>query len=268
LTYQLKPGYLSFDALSYNATLLAEQQALYQQGDGWFTFADSGLVMAPIGNILNASEIATAKQILSVKPANIGDGPFNIIKNQIFSGIPQAEYLLFNSFSAGPSTLKQANTSYVSLAITQLHPLSRGSIHINSTSIDDHPLINPNVLAAAWDKWFIAKATAYGRRFFETATMREIFEPTEVFPGPTIQTDEQWLDYVTNNMNCGYHSVGTSALMPRNMSGVVDPNLRVYGTANIRVADASIMPLLISAHTQTAAYAIGERAAEIIMGTS
>ncbi|KAM6493412.1 hypothetical protein JOM56_011546 [Amanita muscaria] len=266
LTYRLKPGFLSFDALSYNSTLLAEQQQLYKDGKGFFTFADSPLVMAPIDYFLNASEIETAKEILSTKPDGLSQQSFNIIKSQIFHGVPQVEYLLFNSFSAGSSSLKMPNTSYVSIAITHLHPLSRGSIHINSTSIDDHPLINPNVLESDWDKWVLAKATAYARRFFETQSMREIFESEEVFPGfAAVQTQKQWEDYVTNNINCGYHSVGTASLLPRERNGVVDPNLVVYGTHNVRVADVSVMPLLVSAHTQTTAYAIGERAAEIIM---
>lgn len=85
--------------------------------------------------------------------------------------------------------------------------------------------------------------------------------------------------------NLQYHTVGTASLLPRDKNGVVDPNLKVYGTANIRVADNSISPLLVSAHTQvgshvscfcssvvemelyslqTTAYAIAERAADII----
>ncbi|KAF8627583.1 hypothetical protein AX17_006156 [Amanita inopinata Kibby_2008] len=262
LTYKLKPGYLSFDALSYNATLVAEQKALYQKGEGWFTFANSGIVMSPVDKILNATEMKTAVQILSQKPASIPQDQFEIIREQIFGGIPQAEFLLFNSFSAG--TNKQANTSYASMAITHVHPLSRGSVHINSTSIDDHPLIDLNILAAEWDKWFLAKATAYGRRFFETESMKEVFDPVEVFPGSDVQTEEQWEQYVTGNVYAGYHSVGTASMLPQGNNGVVDAKLKVYGTTNLRVADASIMPLLISAHTQTAAYAIGERAAEII----
>jgi hypothetical protein len=77
------------------------------------------------------------------------------------------------------------------------------SQHINSSSIDDHPLIDPNILESDWDRWFLAKATAYARRFFKTAPMQEIFESTEVFPGSGVQTQEQWEQYVTQNINIG-----------------------------------------------------------------
>jgi choline dehydrogenase-like flavoprotein len=218
--------------------------------------------MAPADKILTPSEMATAKTLLQTKPPTISQDQFDIIKQQVLSGTPQAEYLLFNSFSGG--SVKLENRSYVSMAITHLHPLSRGSIHINSTSIDVHPIINPNVLESAWDKWFIAKASAFGRKFFQTNAFSEIFEPEEVFPGAQVSTQDQWEQYVQDNMNIGYHSVGTASLLPKVKNGVVDPTLRVYGTTNIRVADSSILPLLLSAHTQPAAYAIGEMAAAII----
>ncbi|KXN83980.1 Glucose oxidase, partial [Leucoagaricus sp. SymC.cos] len=266
LVYKLKPGFLSFDALGYNQTLAAEQQLLYDTKRlGWLTFAQGVLNFAPAQSILTATEMATAEQLLQKKPASTPQDMFNAIKNKVFSGVPQAEYLLFNSFSAsGLSKSKEPNTSYVSMAITHLHPLSRGSIHITTTNPDDHPAINPNVLEADWDKWFLTKATAYGRRFFETSAFKEIFEPAEVFPGFDTQTYAQWEDFVKSTVGIGYHSVGTASLLPRNKNGVVDTNLKVYGTSNIRVTDNSVMPLLVSAHTQTTAYAIAERAADLI----
>jgi choline dehydrogenase-like flavoprotein len=119
----------------------------------------------------------------------------------------------------------------------------------------------------------LAKGTAYGRRFFETESFKEIFDSDEVFPGLDTQTDEQWQQFIKDTVNIGvgyddaffmgalcvefvflcylqYHSVGTASLLPREKNGVVDPNLKIYGTANIRVADCSILPLLVSAHTQ------------------
>ncbi|KAG6908470.1 hypothetical protein DXG01_004473 [Tephrocybe rancida] len=265
---QLKEPYESFDALSYDPALKAQQEELYKQGKGWLTFANAVLNMSPVNKVLSREEITKAEQILEEKPPTIQRDLFDSIKSRVFS-VPQAEYLLFNSFSAGP--VKEANRSYVSMAITHLHPLSRGSIqinskHIGSTSIDDHPLINPNLLESEWDRWFLAKATAYARKFFQTPAFLEIFDE-EVYPTATnTSTDAQWETFVKATVNCGYHSVGTSSLLPRSKNGVVDANLTVYGTKNIRVVDVSILPLLLSAHTQPAAYAIGEIGATIIMG--
>jgi len=54
-------------------------------------------------------------------------------------------------------------------------------------------------------------------------------------------------------------------MLPRNEGGVVDSSLKVYGTSNVRVVDASIIPLHISAHLQSTVYGIAEKAADIIL---
>ncbi|KAF8895101.1 hypothetical protein BD779DRAFT_701644 [Infundibulicybe gibba] len=267
LTYKLKSPNLSFDALDYNATLKEEQQKLYDtQQQGFLTFAQAVINMAPLGSVLTPNEISTAKSILDTKPASVPQDQFDIIKRKVFSGIPQAEYILFNSFSAGD--VKEPNSSYISMAVTHLHPLSRGSIHITSTSINDHPKIDLNVLATEWDLWFLAKATAYGRKFFTTDAFKEIVEPVEVFPGASVSSEDQWKEFVKKTVNAGYHSAGSASLLPRSKNGVVDKDLKVYGTSNIRVIDLSIVPMPVATHPQTIAYAVAEKAATIILGAS
>jgi choline dehydrogenase-like flavoprotein len=63
-----------------------------------------------------------------------------------------------------------------------------------------------------------------------------------------------------------YHVSGTCAMMPREDGGVVDPQLKVYGTTNLRVVDASIFPLEPRGNTQATVFAVAEKAADIIRG--
>lgn len=64
------------------------------------------------------------------------------------------------------------------------------------------------------------------------------------------------------------HPIGTASMMSRELGGVVDPELRVYGTANVRVVDASVLPTQFSGHLTATIYAVAERASDIIKQNS
>ena len=63
-----------------------------------------------------------------------------------------------------------------------------------------------------------------------------------------------------------YHPVGTAAMMAKELGGVLDKKMRVYGTKNVRVVDASILPFQTSGHLTSTLYAVAERLADIIKG--
>ena len=64
-----------------------------------------------------------------------------------------------------------------------------------------------------------------------------------------------------------HHYTGSCSMLPREMGGVVDPRLRVYGTANLRVCDASVIPLAPRANPQATVYGVAEHAAKLIKGS-
>jgi choline dehydrogenase len=68
-----------------------------------------------------------------------------------------------------------------------------------------------------------------------------------------------------NTVVPNHHAIGTAAMMSRDLGGVVDPELRVYGTTNVRVIDASVIPIQISGHLTATIYAIANRASDIIL---
>lgn len=85
----------------------------------------------------------------------------------------------------------------------------------------------------------------------------------EMLPGPQVQSDEQLLAHLRDYAATVFHPVGTCK-MGTDEAAVVSPQLKVRGLANLRVADASIMPTLISGNTNAPCIMIGEKAADLI----
>ncbi|KZV89787.1 alcohol oxidase [Exidia glandulosa HHB12029] len=83
-------------------------------------------------------------------------------------------------------------------------------------------------------------------------------------PGGNNATDEDWRSWIKEKFNAVSHPIGTAAMMRRNLGGVVDGHLRVYDTKNLRVVDASVIPLQISAHLSSTLFGIAEKAAHLI----
>jgi len=86
----------------------------------------------------------------------------------------------------------------------------------------------------------------------------------ELLPGEDVQSDEDWAEFLRKTAFLGYHVVGTCR-MGSDADAVVTPDLKVNGFDGLRVADASIMPDLISGNTNATALMIGEKAADLIV---
>jgi choline dehydrogenase len=85
----------------------------------------------------------------------------------------------------------------------------------------------------------------------------------EFQPGPAVATDEQLLDYARQRGGTVYHPTSTCRMGSDPMA-VVDAELRVHGIDGLRVADASIMPTVVSGNTNAAAIMIGEKLADMV----
>ncbi|TVY83510.1 Dehydrogenase xptC [Lachnellula suecica] len=256
-SYKLKPEYLSFDELRFNATFAAEQLALYNdQQPSWYDYTGSGYAYMTWDQV--TAQVQPAQSFLSLAEE---------VADETSPQVPQLEVIFSDGYTGvkGYPTINSTlyGSEFFTLIAAVQHPFSKGSVHINSSSLSIPPIINPNYLSNDYDLQAIITAAKYARLLASTAPLSSVWI-TEYEPGPVVSTDEDWLAFARNTTLSIYHPVGTCAMLPESYDGVVDSELRVYGVERLRVVDSSIMPILPSAHIQTAVYGIAERAAELI----
>ncbi|KAI1412734.1 putative GMC oxidoreductase [Hypoxylon sp. FL1857] len=145
-------------------------------------------------------------------------------------------------------------------------PLSRGSVHIGSDQISAPPVIDPNYLSNPLDLELLARHIQYVDKIATSSSFKQILKqpPRRRDPPPDTSTLDQTKEYVRCNASSMWHFCGTCAMLPREKGGVVDTQLRVYGVRNLRVVDASAIPLISTASLQATVYAFAERAADLI----
>ncbi|KAG6811082.1 hypothetical protein H0H92_009041 [Tricholoma furcatifolium] len=140
--------------------------------------------------------------------------------------------------------------AYLTLFNIIVHPLSRGTIHAKSNDPQDYPEVDPRYFERDSDLEILVQGIKYIRALADAEPLKSAYVGNELQPGPECQTDEELREYIKNTHNTAWHGLGTCSMLPRDKQGVVDSHLKVYGTKNLRIADISIIPLQIAAHTQ------------------
>jgi choline dehydrogenase len=149
-------------------------------------------------------------------------------------------------------------------AVNQSRPESRGWIRIKSADPREHPGIQPNYLSADTDRRAIVAGLKIARHIAKMPSMRP-WIAGEYTPGPQVAGDDELLDFARTYGGTIFHPVGSCRMgSATDRMAVVDPELRVHGIEGLRVADASIMPTLVSGNTNAAAIMIGEKAADLM----
>ncbi|MCB1972267.1 MAG: GMC family oxidoreductase N-terminal domain-containing protein [Geminicoccaceae bacterium] len=150
----------------------------------------------------------------------------------------------------------------VTLNSCYLRPRSRGSVRLQSRDPAAAPLIDPNYLEDPRDRELSIEGLRLTRRIMAQAPLRP-FIKAERLPGPDVKTDEDYFNFICEHSKTSHHASGTCR-MGSDAEAVVDIRLRFNGIDGLRVADASIMPQVVSSNTNAAAIMIGEKAADMI----
>jgi choline dehydrogenase-like flavoprotein len=143
------------------------------------------------------------------------------------------------------------------LTVATMRPLSRGTLRLASSQPFTPPLIDPRYGSNPIDIQVLQRAIAFNKRIIATDSMAQL-APVQMFP-PADASNDEVVQWIRSKGQTEYHPSGTAAMMPLRLGGVVDPELLVYGTGNLRVVDASVMPMVPAAHLQAVVYGVAEK---------
>ena len=150
------------------------------------------------------------------------------------------------------------------LRVGPVNPESRGEITLRSADPSAPPRIQPRYLDTEFDR----RTMINGIRMTRDIIGQKAFDPyrgRELAPGPEASTDEELVAWLRATAMTTFHPVGTCKLGNDPMA-VVDARLRVHGIDGLRVADASIMPIISSGNTNAPAIMIGEKCVAFVLG--
>ncbi|KAH8109511.1 alcohol oxidase [Phellopilus nigrolimitatus] len=157
--------------------------------------------------------------------------------------------------------------SVLTAAFWPLTPLSRGWVHAASPDPFADPHIVPRMLTDEFDLNVAVAIAHRSRSLFQSAPFTSVVADAYADPSSlnADATDAEYAAWFRATSYGASHWVGSTAMLPRTLGGVVNPQLKVYGTRNLRVVDAGILPFQLTSHTMSAAYAIAQKAAELIL---
>lgn len=144
---------------------------------------------------------------------------------------------------------------------------TRGSVKITSTDPRQHPAIRFNYLSTETDRKEWVEAVRVARKILNQSAL-DPFNDGEISPGPSVETDEEILDWVAKDAETALHPSCTTK-MGVDEESVIDPQtMRVHGTDGLRVVDASVMPYITNGNIYAPVMMTAEKAADLILGNT
>ncbi|KAI4169655.1 MAG: hypothetical protein LQ343_005533 [Gyalolechia ehrenbergii] len=232
-SYRLNVQTASALAMGDNLAL-AEQEFIEQQ---------DGLLASPGGDLLAYEKVPLALRQDFSRQALQDLGTFP-------SDWPEISYFSVGAFFGTQEDYSTGapkdGYQYSTLAAALVAPVSRGNVSISSVDTADQPVINPNWLTSEADQQVAVAGYKRVRQIFASPVMQQnVVIGPEYFPGMNVSTDSEILQLIKQSFNTLGHATSTCKMGRENDTGaVVDSRGRVFGVQNLRVVDASSLPLL------------------------
>ncbi|KAF9026488.1 alcohol oxidase [Hymenopellis radicata] len=250
----------------------AKHLELFTKNEGVFMISATTFAYLPLSTVSPRADklLEAEKKKIDAEKATYPPGleeQYKLMLDKIEKGAPGFELVMFPGHVSMPKQ-PEPGKKYVTLAAATNYNFSRGSIHSKSNDPMEPPTIDPHYFEHDIDLQVLLDMVKYIRTIAATAPFSEyLLSPdAELNPGSEAKTDQEILDWIKSSSGTTFHTGGSLSMLPKEMNGVVDSKLKVYGTTNIRVADMSIVPLHFSGHSVATAYTIGAFGAAIIKG--
>ncbi len=151
----------------------------------------------------------------------------------------------------------------------QLLPFSRGHVSIVSNDPFQYPTVDPRYFSADYDMEVQIASCRQARKIFQTNPLNSLVN-NENAPGFSTVPDDSngggwndWYNWIQQGFASVHHPIATCMMATQDLGGVVDEDLKVYGVSNLRVVDASVLPVQVSAHLSATLYGMAEIASEM-----
>lgn len=151
----------------------------------------------------------------------------------------------------------------ITASAIQTRPFSRGQVRIASADPTVRNKIDVNYLSDPRDVDVLLKGMAQIREIMRQPAIASLLS-TEIEPGPRVSSQQALEQYLRATAGTVWHPAGTCR-MGSDKSSVLDPRLRVHGIQGLRVADASVMPVITSGNTNAPTIMIAEKAADMVL---
>ncbi|KAJ4400464.1 hypothetical protein N0V85_005753 [Neurospora sp. IMI 360204] len=225
----------------------------------------NSVALLPLSLVSPANYTSFAKSYLSQTPGSYLPKTYTAAQK---AGYARQQKLLGSSLLRNDNSAIEipfsGGAGYYLLMLTK--PLSRGTITLDPSNPYAEPVVDYNTFGNPTDLAIAIETYKFGRVLHQTKSV-STFGPVELNPGAAVATEKDLEKKARDTVvSTTAHLSGTAALMPRELGGVVDSELRVYGVGGLTVVDSSVMPMIPGAHLCSTVYAVAEKAAEIIKG--
>ncbi|KXN82889.1 Glucose oxidase [Leucoagaricus sp. SymC.cos] len=247
--------------------LLSKSEGLYTMGISTYAFTHPSTLSDKAGEIITEARKKIEAEIAAGKYSPGLVDQYKVQFDNLDKGVPVCEVAGFPGHLFGPLPAEPGKKYYLVLAALNVG-FSRGTIHITTSDPKVQPAMDPHYFEQEIDLKIFAEVVKFCRKVATAPSLKEFSDdnPVELFPGTAVTTDEEIAvalhivsQFFVLRNSCfilALDTIGSASMLPKEKGGVVDTELKVYGTKNLRIADLSIVPIHFICHSQCNSFPI------------